>query len=1716
MDVRYLILSLFFLVSCMPTAQVSKGNLASTETTGGTTSGTSTGIPSSPLKWNYLGDKVDLITINVSNYNNAYLIGSAVETYLSDSTNFTNATYCFISSYKVAGVPFELRSRVVPISYVDFASRRTIRNFRVDFPDVSSSASNCNRILRVQDDDGNYVIDSSSPSYKNDPASLCTNCTAMLTSTKVRLFKVNGSYLDEIPESIINIPNLSMQVDPNYAVEGSTGTCSNTDCRARGFDCCLENQCVTDGATKPNASTNYSSMLATAEAERLQNPLAYLNYPQLYYICGSSVPTNGGTTSGTTSGSTSGSTSGGTSGSTGGYDEGFAQLKKDYYCIQNLKSQATTTPFHNEILSKTYTASTDCLTSASQSSDIQYYQNVMKRLYTTCGCNRTDLVDMVANCPAYDYTVTTADTAGVPVRIDCYTPPVDTGSVPLQQTVSVSSRSAPHRFFDTSGVEKEITTASGSTQEGDTFDYLDDGKVLPIQSNFGMNSILGQMSVALDKALPAKSVKVEIDQVYFLQTTSGYYTPCPTCAKDSWLNTFTAFPVTGMGTGLQAIGHTTERDVFSTNTTSGNYEDTIFGRACWLPPTMIPYTHTAQSTVQSQRLNRLTTQAAMFVNGYQRDWFGFNKGALIGSFDGVTWFAIGKGRIVRSTSKKLFLAINAPFADVAANTTHVVRVFAYDGITQAAQVDYDPQYHQYHPYQNEAGNCQMYHMCSTDTDCVTKLGWEYACADVKDLKTNWPQFDGDGNEKVNTSESVTLDQILQQKRYPSSSTKRCVYRGAGSLCHTNSGSLAATDLNKKKLLTCAPNFFCASTSSGGLHNSKIARYAALLENIPVSRNHFFGKDANILGRPLNYTGTDSLTSTISQTIRDNVAAFEPTLSTNSGLCQPGKALPTASTQTTMYNPFNQHMSADSSRRTDYISQVGSCNSTLFTSMRHTSCPVMGSDGNYEIFSSGTIAAAFEVRASGQNACGLESLMATASLSSSADTLSSSSPFRTIEAKPLNSQIITDPTLARDACFRRAGSVCHTDLDCSPNKLHATQVDFFASSYFGNLAEKNYWSEYLVCGQADPKPLPSAGDIFKNYDMSKNRCCREVGLDLTTYTSDVPTETYVNLSKPYDPISAGLKMSLTPGVTPNDPKRYSRLATVEGVGGIKPILSGNIDRSGTGLDNSKTNISTPGQWKTLTEANSESCCGGGWVRKFSDGSNDWTRRDRVVLDVTNFRCINSRSIMITKPEEALSFASGAEATNFASSDYGDYCKDATNTNGACAQFSIIDSMNDVLPQASTAINYFNTATINTIKPTYAPLANGDYYFTPRSGDGDASVVIDFADTNPSARRNITLKVPSYLDKNLEAQWTAGTMQVKILNVDASITRTCIKDTTATANPSVPNSSVPASGTFGVAGVNGCSYYLTATRVLKIVPDASIATTFAGKKVGVEVVARVARAPSTGRYASVGYPSINRTKPGTSAYYLSRLGKLELTGIPQIHYEEMYCNDNPLKLVGGIFDAAVRSESDFRTSSFAFSKLYNAKNTSGGTTLENQYFTNMYGLQTEPVFSANDYKCCAPLGKTVTDATKCCSGFGVSISENSNQKTCALPAGTDLMVYFNRFVSNEGVGADKPGGGLLETEFDAQSGEPLLNATVNSKIRELGTSYCASGVVRQGGAFGSFEVEPQGSQTNVADRIYNIVDSTRDVGQNSNAGTTDVTGYPAFADGFRWNHHLYCAD
>ena len=259
------------------------------------------------------------------------------------------------------------------------------------------------------------------------------------------------------------------------------------------------------------------------------------------------------------------------------------------------------------------------------------------------------------------------------------------------------------------------------------------------------------------------------------------------------------------------------------------------------------------------------------------------------------------------------------------------------------------------------------------------------------------------------------------------------------------------------------------------------------------------------------------------------------------------------------------------------------------------------------------------------------------------------------------------------------------------------------------------------------------------------------------------------------------------------------------------------------------------------------------------------------------------------------------------------------------------------------------------------------------------------------------------------------------------------------------------------------------------------------------------------STAGIGVVTRQIPASNTHYLKNLGKLELTGIPQITYKPLTCNDNSDRIVPGIFKHP--TSLDLRVGEFidpTFSYFHaDIDPTFTG------FYTNIKGLDHEAVFAENDFKCCTPLGKKNADATKCCSGYGKT---SGTSFTCVLPDGADLMVYFNRFVSNEGRGTDQPGGGLVDADFNKMTGEPIVSTTVSQKISLLGTKYCESTKVRQGGAFGSFGLEPEGTDTNQNEKNYGIVDSSQDEGQLT-TGNIPV-GYSSFMAGFRWNHHLYC--
>lgn len=1729
--------------SCMPEAPRSLASNSS-NADGSTDDDEIEEVITDALHWYTQGTKTQTITLNSNNQNTAYIRGTEVQNFLSSTTNFSK-NYCVVVKFiQNSYQPKEYRFKVVPALTTNYATNKTEYFYRTN---INSADGNniCN--LNIIDNAGNITTPGT---VANEASLICPTCLNIFQSESVKLYQITtdsfgSQYLTQVENSFIPMVNLVMRVNQNNDSNNPGGSCSDSSCRAQGYNCCIEGQCVNDKAIKGGVDQS-SPEFQAIHLQRLTNPNWYLNYPDYYYACTIAPSTTGG--------------GGDPEEPTNPIDDAAALLEKmnkDYLCIEELKLNSNNDPFHLEPYNGNPSNYTAC--NVTDSANDLFYETVMKRMYAQCGCSQTTLSDMVEHCPKYTYKQVYENNQLA--RIECVTPQPDNGQLPFQDLeVSVNSRTAPHRFFNTDGDEINLSnTPSGNiTSEGEIFQYLDDAKVFPNNGAFNMNSILGQIDVSLTGAHPAKIIDIEYDKTYFIGASQGMYTACPECGKDSWFANFTAFPITTYGTGLQATGYTTKRAEWGTNSKLGNYEDTIFGRACFVPPTMLPFSHDDYSNSQLQRQNRLKTQAFMYVNGYQRDWYGFNKGALIGSFDGVSWFAIGKGRTAKATTNKLYLAINAPFADLAGNNQHVVTVQEYDFISTAANKDYDMDLSPQDSRQNEAGSCQYWHQCNADTDCITKLGWEYSCVDVTQYRTQWPDFNVEGaGEKSTTSRIGTIADFLNQEGL-SGDTKRCVYRGAGSPCQANYAQI--TDESKRKALTCAPNFYCATLDTNdAVFNTEVARYASPLENLIEPKNHFFGQDALVLGRPKHYVTGSSLTnlnnanySAIKANLKENISQMTTSSNTQFGICRPGKSLPTYTSVSTSGNTRkqDQHQTKDSSSRTDFISQIAGCNSSLYLSSRYASCPILDENGNYVDTQSDYLSDAFTYKnesttmsqslatlrlGTNQNSCGLESLAPGTPIGYgvNTDTIWQSSALKNVEARTLaSSDTVTEPKFARDACFRRAGSVCHTDYDCSPNKLIAEQVDLMNPSFFGNLAELIYHQEYLVCGQAKPEPTFGSGEYY-DYDMSQNRCCREVGKTLTLYTEDTP-----NL-----PESQGLRTDLFGSYNPTNTKRYSRYANVEKAVTSSTSLGGIVRPSANTANAGSTtqpNILSPNQWRTISESAGKTCCGGGWVRKFADGSNNWSKTDRLTLEVENFRCINYNHPLMNSNIENPQANFGITRSKL-DQDRVDFCVDPTVTAAGCAQQDI-HSTGDLNSSIQPVIHDSSFISQIYTLPDWDGWSDPENLWSLhplKSVDSNSSTYLDWDKAKDDVlRNNIRVYIPAWLP--LET--------IRAYNPDPLLTGVTL-DTQPDGNPESCVPTTYATAITSSTDVNPseldpsrCSFELnTVTRIITIfpartyfngaIPDGDL---YEKKPLGARIRYtapgtydwELAKAPNT----TTPSPHRRGSTPGDYLYYLKRLGKLEYLGIPQMTYEPIYCNTNYQEVVPGIFADAVKTVHDFinnpntfidtnaqkpwRTDTPPSSAGPNQVISADAAGLNTRHVASSELVNHSAVFSPNEFMCCSKLGQEVADYNQCCTGYAVE-NEGGNPSypyICKLPPGSDLTVYFNRFVSGEGVGSDLPVEAFTNSDFDEKTGEPRLTTAVLQKLSAFGAEYCSSGRTRRGGAFGDFPAEPFGTagQQNGGSELFGIVDSATDLGQ----GGQVETGYTKFYEGFRWNHHIYC--
>ncbi len=766
-------------------------------------------------------------------------------------------------------------------------------------------------------------------------------------------------------------------------------------------------------------------------------------------------------------------------------------------------------------------------------------------------------------------------------------------NTPVNTTLYVSAKTAPHLFFDQTGVYQKTITST-SVQEGNKFAYVGNDLLRPNNDGtyIGINEVYGSISTNLNGARPAVEVAVNRNTSYDIYVNSGTYSTCYYCGSDYYSQLAKLFPSNFSmgGGGYDPDGTTSSKS----KATTYRGDDLLFGRACFVPVTMIPWTHQGitSSNAQTQREHRLQAQHFLFANGYQRDWFGFDYGSVIGSFDGVKWFSIGNQRRIKATSNKLFIAINGYFSDLANNTDFKVQVIdAILSPLNSSTISSD--------FKSDGATCQQYHLCDSDSDCVTQLGWEYTCQNISSIQSKWPVFDNNGMEIPGGEQIVNL---LGMVGNGAGSGKRCVYRGRGTPCHGDYSIDDSTQTFDGSDLVgmhgCSSNNYCQQfydSTEKKFFNNKISRWGKSVSTKNATNNtseNSFGMGAKIIGRPFEYGGTQEVDSDVMAQFSSN--NFD-------SICIPGRypgSWGLSLIQQHSYRPSSMYLG-------DQVSNIGmTLTGNNIYNEYLSSCPILDSEGNYYHLQrenlSSTLATPELVALAGTQSLSTNSLRIFESMLNGSVNLVSDF---------VSEQIIT-PTLQEDRCLRAPGSPCFSDMECGPsdfiaNKLAGVVAD--DSSYINilNKYEINFWKEGLICGQSDSSE--------HTFSLKENRCCRETTKVLTipTYQSDT------NLFERENVPGVDTKLSSV--------KRYSGNSVNYNdiVNGTLPVLEAAAnDKCSSGSCMSIDTIQN--QYATFAAMADKMCCSGHWVRNFNDnngGGHKWHHSKAQTIQVESFQCLN---------------------------------------------------------------------------------------------------------------------------------------------------------------------------------------------------------------------------------------------------------------------------------------------------------------------------------------------------------------------------------------------------------------------------------------------------------------------------------------------------------------
>ena len=976
------------------------------------------------------------------------------------------------------------------------------------------------------------------------------------------------------------------------------------------------------------------------------------------------------------------------------------------------------------------------------------------------------------------------------------------------------------------------------------------------------------------------------------------------------------------------------------------------------------------------------------------------------------------------------------------------------------------------------------------------------------------------------------------------------------------------------------------------------------------RFFLYGQEGNVLGRPKNYiNANEHLTDNIIENLRYNAssAIYEQghNFEENLGVCRPGKDL---SGLTTDWK--DSQRKKDGRGRVDFINQIAACDSSAHETQNQSRvqfCPTFVLDteddnyGNYTHFKeSNPFVAAddlYNIRPyKKQNMCGNEA--------SSDD----ANPFDAIESDPLRLLAsILEPMLIKDACFKRAGAPCFTDLDCAPNRLHGAQMQFLSPySFGGSQAEYEYWSEELVCSQHPNE----------EFAFEKNRCCREIGKDFTMYSKiEGPSDDlldYLGLNEEQNPdVETYPGESGQAGYLDSSSYEYSRFTIVD------MITSNSADFTTTEkgarsplihLDNLQNPVGY--QWQSFQEAGEKTCCGGGWIRKFADGTHDWIDFKKLYLNHENFQCLNYVSPLDYKKPDTLSLINWKKEFNklcLFPLDYG------------CVQWGIYRTENFLIqaPHNFSTLNFDEWKEImQGEEETYGLLFDNilegmditnDLYEGCAAGGRTCGSVdttpndgICVGNTNLAQKQRVTPLGP-YIPLPLDVQgdlqrfgcttplFGNATTPVQFtfslpvyIGRGNNIQGIQFKFFDANGEPlNGPNGARPLDDWGTLRGSIGGAYrcgnnnpsdaYGFADYFDDQGNDDGIYNNADRTPVGAWCVHRDNRGRDVlkvafNKYSTFGgqtwdYGSIRiefnaigtrfwqgpeeerqSVLPGNDLYYLSKLGRLELLGIPQIYYEPLYCTHNYDKLLPGLYDENFYSENDDDDRGrleadpqvFTFSpnrhgqdrfleNIYDEdfEGTDHTRAVGNSptgYFMYANKINHPPIFSSHEFTCCHQLGQKVSSYEQCCSGYA-KLDENYQSQdgqteeekpfTCKLPLGTNLNVYFNRFVSNEGL----QDGEFSHEDFIPETGEIKFNFASYNKLVALGEKHCDLGSTIRGGIFGLYGAKNYNGAT-----LSNGANSHPDQNLRYSFADEMVDDESSegkwFQAGYHWNHHVYC--